>query len=514
VRVVKQIWIVLVLLHFLPLVLPFSVAKATERVVNPGQSIQTAVNNASAGDTILVKPGNYDERVIVSKSNITLLAEGEVTMRGFNIQGSDYLTIKNFIITSLADDSSGIGIHIGRAGWCHIENNQFLYNTWGGLVANGDRSNPTITHDCTIKNNIFRRNGLFAAEIRGQNHLFEGNTITHGVQHHPCNRSSAGATWLDADAIRFHGGPHVFRQNIIKDMSYGAVGYNSSASCSVASLANLANDFVTDSHTDCFQTYDGEKIAGHDILFEGNTCILPSSTEWVDGMAAKAIQASGNSYNLTFINNLIIADFLSLFEEDGGKSPHDLKLYHNTFIGSNQTYAQGLRFIKCAGDNQVKNNIFYGQENGVTHLYASGSTINVSNNCVYRSGGLPKRPADPNDVWGKDPLFIDSAKQDYQLQDNSPCIDQGIDLGVTLDFDGTTRPQGDACDMGAYENVAGSSIAVPGDFNQDHLVDGLDYVIWLTHYGEVVMPHTSGDGNGDGKVDGVDYVTWLVNYNS
>jgi hypothetical protein len=53
----------------------------------------------------------------------------------------------------------------------------------------------------------------------------------------------------------------------------------------------------------------------------------------------------------------------------------------------------------------------------------------------------------------------------------------------------------------------------PGDANGDGRVDGLDYVIWLNHYGITNATGPSqGDFNGDGRTDGLDYVIWLNNY--
>jgi hypothetical protein len=55
----------------------------------------------------------------------------------------------------------------------------------------------------------------------------------------------------------------------------------------------------------------------------------------------------------------------------------------------------------------------------------------------------------------------------------------------------------------------------PGDFNGDGKVDGVDFLIWQSHY-----PRSSGgtpdggDANGDGKVDGVDFLVWQTNYHS
>ena len=52
-----------------------------------------------------------------------------------------------------------------------------------------------------------------------------------------------------------------------------------------------------------------------------------------------------------------------------------------------------------------------------------------------------------------------------------------------------------------------------GDANNDNIVDGLDYVLWLNHYGKPTEKRESdGDFNFDGTVDGLDYVIWLNNY--
>jgi hypothetical protein len=54
-----------------------SASGPTTIVVGPGQSIQAAVNSASPGDTVLVKPGVYHQSVQIRKSNITLRGSGD-----------------------------------------------------------------------------------------------------------------------------------------------------------------------------------------------------------------------------------------------------------------------------------------------------------------------------------------------------------------------------------------------------------------------------------------------------
>jgi hypothetical protein len=70
-------------------------------------------------------------------------------------------------------------------------------------------------------------------------------------------------------------------------------------------------------------------------------------------------------------------------------------------------------------------------------------------------------------------------------------------------------------DLGLKIGVYTSSSPNPsaGDANGDGRVDGLDYMIWLNHYGQAnAVGPTQGDFNLDSKVDGIDYVIWLNNY--
>lgn len=48
---------------------------AAEIIVQPGNSIQNAVNNLSSGDMVTVKPGTYTENIKVSKDNLTIRSE-------------------------------------------------------------------------------------------------------------------------------------------------------------------------------------------------------------------------------------------------------------------------------------------------------------------------------------------------------------------------------------------------------------------------------------------------------
>jgi len=53
----------------------------------------------------------------------------------------------------------------------------------------------------------------------------------------------------------------------------------------------------------------------------------------------------------------------------------------------------------------------------------------------------------------------------------------------------------------------------PGDANGDGKVNGLDYAIWLHSYGKAVTcASVCADFNISGRLDGVDYIIWVMNY--
>ncbi len=67
-----------------------------------------------------------------------------------------------------------------------------------------------------------------------------------------------------------------------------------------------------------------------------------------------------------------------------------------------------------------------------------------------------------NDLTSVDPQFADPFNDDYHLRFSSPAINNGIDAGVAVDFDGQPRPIGPGFDIGFDET--GSTIQESIDF--------------------------------------------------
>ena len=100
----------------------------------------------------------------------------------------------------------------------------------------------------------------------------------------------------------------------------------------------------------------------------------------------------------------------------------------------------------------------------------------------------------------------------------SLAIDAGApDNGATPEFDQRGEPYqrvvGNRIDVGAVERQTVGGLA-NGNFNQDSIVDGADFLAWQRGYGKSNATINDGDGTADGEVDGNDLAVWKNQYGS
>lgn len=136
------------LLVFLILVLSSGIGTAAEIFVQPGESIQAAVNSAASGDMIIVKPGTYIENVKVTVHNLVIKSESgnpantiiitrDPAADVFNIESSK-VTISGFKIMDSRNDHAGIYMYECKN--CTVENNRLLNNTFGVYLKNSENN--------------------------------------------------------------------------------------------------------------------------------------------------------------------------------------------------------------------------------------------------------------------------------------------------------------------------------------------------------------------------------------
>ena len=142
-----------------------TVSAATTHYVNSGESIQTAVDNANAGDTIIVRGGTYTENINVYK-RLTIQSEngaGSVIVRAsegnvFEVI-ADHVNITGFTIE---DASFSCGVLLFGVNDCDISNNIVSGNYQGIYLSKSSRN--TI-----FSNNAFsnENNGIYLEESNG-----------------------------------------------------------------------------------------------------------------------------------------------------------------------------------------------------------------------------------------------------------------------------------------------------------------------------------------------------------
>jgi len=139
-------------------------ASATEVYVLEGgnQTIQQAVDNATAGDTIIVRDGTYTENVDVGVAHLTIRSENGSVSTTVQAASSndyvfevttDYVNISGFTVTG-ATGNWKAGIYLGNGvDYCNISSNNASNNDYGIYLHSS--SNNTLTNNTANSNNYY-----------------------------------------------------------------------------------------------------------------------------------------------------------------------------------------------------------------------------------------------------------------------------------------------------------------------------------------------------------------------
>lgn len=187
----------------------------------------------------------------------------------------------------------------------------------------------------------------------------------------------------------------------------------------------------------------------------------------VQAMGIHLFRTSGNVANNNTFANLFISGTGSygfMFSSGSGNLAKNL-IISGTGIRASLygTTAGGLRFYGGSSSNTAANITIYGVTGNGIHLDTSGGTVTGSiirnvisyNSSVsnYLDDGASSTTEDHNSRSGTDPHFVNAAGGNFHLTSSSTtALDAGTTVAsVTDDYDGVTRPQGSAYDIGAFE---------------------------------------------------------------
>jgi len=396
----------------------------------PWKTIAHAAAKLEAGDTLIVKPGQYDEVVTVKASGgpdqfITLRAKPsrKARVKGFVIQG-DHICIEGFEIRG--GDDKGNGIFAGQAHYktarkgCRMIDN-FIHDVRGTAIVSGEHA--------LVKGNLMK-NVLRGVFVNSRTLVEDNEVDTLQMQ----TMVKDGKEKLRKTQYAFFAGDDItFRGNYF----HGAPEEGLTKGMGV----------------DFFTTWDVWILGpSHRILIENNRCF--NATHGSEPEAGKLKQSSHITYRNNLFANTVYVGVVP-------KNWSHITVEHNTFINCG-AYPVWFTTVRETEGAVVRNNLiaYWKRDEQVAKYGWTPAESGVRNNAQDKV----KLSCDYNMFWGcrnrgygkhdfvAEPQFVDPAKGDFRLKPGSPGIDAGVTIeAIGADLRGVKRPQGKAYDAGCYE---------------------------------------------------------------
>lgn len=218
----------------------------------------------------------------------------------------------------------------------------------------------------------------------------------------------------------------------------------------------------------------GDATQGGDGIISG--AVFEDNIIYNNGALGGAAINSDGLQDSIIRNNLIYnnrGSGIALFQGLSAAGPTGVQVLDNTIVMPS-TGRYDLRITDVAGPLLVRNNILYNSNmakgsfswNTTSDAAFTDSDCNVfgGTSLVSTNGETTRIPLATWIAAGHEPhsipsatlksLFVNAARNNYQLVATSPAVDRGTPLAnVPTDLLGVTRPQGAAFDIGAYEFV-------------------------------------------------------------
>ncbi len=378
----------------------------------PWCTIGKAASILAAGDTVIVRPGVYNESLVPQSgaANAYITYQGlpgaildgtGTTAQAFDIYNQAFLIITGFEVRYyLNPRPAGNSVNIHGTSH-HIQLfNLTVHDNWNGIIMNDDANQITIS-DCLVYNSRY--------------------------------------------GVGF--------ENTVHDVFISRVTSHSNKETYIGPVSSYGNG---DGFSDDFGTYHifikdsiayDNLDAGYDfkaVIFECTNCTAHDNIKY-----GFRLQDTGGPY--TLINGLTYGNgWFPLQVQSSGPSTY---LYNSTFAGASND--NGYSIEGPSTNVLIRNCIFAGYSTQVSNGSFSG--LDEDYNLYYSNGGTVGFTIGPHSLQAN-PLFVNPAANDYHLQAKSPAIDAGTTLPqITMDLDGNPRPQGVGYDIGAYEFPSGAS---------------------------------------------------------
>ncbi|MFC0105908.1 right-handed parallel beta-helix repeat-containing protein [Kibdelosporangium aridum] len=390
--------------------------------VSTNANPQKAVDRASAGDVICVKPGDYSGSTLTVGKAITVRANGVVKLKNIVISGSN-ATIDGFTVVGDELDDPSTGIKFSGTGHRIVNN-----------MVKGKHIHYAIAcdYDTCASNVLIYRNTVTQTNNFGV-YLWGGSNIT-------VERNNIYDMWSDdgnddVDGMRVWGVGHTIRNNYIHDLNVNKgegephadciQNYQHSSRTTVSYNVTVENNYCIRVSGQCLIMQNGHRPTSdiRDYTYRGNVC---------ESFGSQNIEL-GSITGVTIENNILC----------GGVDGHVLT-FHST-VG-------GLKTTKV----KMRNNILVTAGGSV---YASGSKDALIDDTGNLELTDPSVATDWKEFEGNPhaPVPAINPADFTEFRARAQKVDV-IDNGstphspnFTKDVDGAARVQGAAIDIGPFE---------------------------------------------------------------
>jgi predicted outer membrane repeat protein len=436
----------------------FSPAIVTNTNDNGAGSLRQAIHDVCTGGTVNFDSSLAGQTITLSTGRLDMdrnmsivgLAPDPMTISGNHAQGvfmigEDVTATLDSLVISEGSDTNGAGIYADHLSNLTLKNstleNNVASHTGGGIYSVG-----TLTVvKSTLRNNAARTDPPIGNTSAGAIYNFggPGGTVTltdstvedntaenaGGVYVYYHGSLTVSGSFFKGNSSTFSGGGAIFTSEYttlnVTDSTFDSNTGNGSGGAihnSSSSIAKVTNStLLGNSGLYGGAIYDDNSLTVANSTFSGN-----SSTN-----------GGGGIY------------------EDGGA----LTMTNSTLAGNSSTSGNGLDLYNSGGSGTLKNNILASSAGancgGTASFTDGGHNLDKGNSCGFTAAGSQVNT---------DPLLDSLADnggptQTMALLASSPAIDAGDDAVCAaapvnnLDQRGVIRPQGDHCDIGAYEYV-------------------------------------------------------------
>ena len=477
---------------------------------NPGTTITfniaAAANQTSGGDSWWrISPGSALPAITAANTTIDGAGQtanrGNTNTRGPEIEihganapiGTNGITIGNVSNVTVKDlvvngfrinvNSNGIGINISGSSakiyGCYIGTDArgatAVANQGIGILLNSSATGNDIGGFNAGEGNLIAGNGKTAIYITGNNNRIRGNKIgTDRTGTVKIGNGNHGVEVVGSASGTIIGGSAAGAGNIISGVSTGILLSGTSSSTTVqgniigtgvaGTETGLGNDggIYINSSAAATNNLIGGLNAGEGNLFAFNTydginVVDTGSGDRILGNTFRSNQGPGIKVSDT---GLVISKNLFLNNNGAGlrinAAGTNAKVYHNTIHG--QTGPSGDGILVSATGAVMRNNIITGNSGyGISASVAITESYNLitdASTTPANGSGRSNVAIDPTSL-SANPLFGNAASGDFTLQNASPAINRGLNLGADQpDMNGAAAGNfnGYAPDLGYWES--------------------------------------------------------------